>query len=310
VFSLEKQRALIDPVWGGIYQFSSAVDWGEPHFEKLMSYQAANLTAYARACQLTKRGDLLADARSLERYMNTFLSSSDGAFLVSQDADVGAHDRDGQFVDGHVYYGKDDAARRALGMPRVDDHVYPRENGIAIAAMVALYEATGDARPLARARRAADLVAGRLVDEEGRVWRTAEKTGARFLADAAAFSFGLARLAKHSGDARHGDDAKRIAERLRLDFMADASGSPPALFASTKDPSAMGVFARRRQPFAANVVAARAFAAIHAMNGDARALEAGRKVLRAIATPRRLAKQGRMTGAFLLACAELDVIDW
>ena len=48
VFSLQKQAALIDPVWGGIYQYSATTNWSEPHFEKLMTYQAVNLEAYAR----------------------------------------------------------------------------------------------------------------------------------------------------------------------------------------------------------------------------------------------------------------------
>ena len=30
----------IDPVWGGIYQYSAARDWDSPHFEKLMTFQA------------------------------------------------------------------------------------------------------------------------------------------------------------------------------------------------------------------------------------------------------------------------------
>jgi uncharacterized protein len=126
LFTLDKQRALIDPVWGGVYQYSAATDWASPHYEKLMPYQAANLDAYARAYAMTRDVRLLADARRIAGYMETFLSNPDGAFLVSQDADVGAHDEGAFFVDGDVYYRKDAEGRRKLGLPRVDAHVYPK----------------------------------------------------------------------------------------------------------------------------------------------------------------------------------------
>ena len=54
VFTLQKQRALLDPVWGGIYQYSAGSTWGEPHYEKLMTFQAPNLEAYARAYAETR----------------------------------------------------------------------------------------------------------------------------------------------------------------------------------------------------------------------------------------------------------------
>src|SRR5207244_4003494 len=46
-FTLAQMRALLDPVWGGVYQYSAGSTWNEPHYEKLMHYQAENLEAYA-----------------------------------------------------------------------------------------------------------------------------------------------------------------------------------------------------------------------------------------------------------------------
>ena len=40
---------LIDPVWGGVYQYSDEVNWLSPHFEKLMSFQADDLRLYSEA---------------------------------------------------------------------------------------------------------------------------------------------------------------------------------------------------------------------------------------------------------------------
>jgi uncharacterized protein YyaL (SSP411 family) len=33
---------LVDPVWGGVYQYSTDGDWDHPHFEKIMPFQAEN----------------------------------------------------------------------------------------------------------------------------------------------------------------------------------------------------------------------------------------------------------------------------
>lgn len=47
--TLRLQRKLIDPVWGGVYQYSVGGDWNEPHFEKIMQMQAENIRIYAQA---------------------------------------------------------------------------------------------------------------------------------------------------------------------------------------------------------------------------------------------------------------------
>jgi uncharacterized protein len=157
-FTLEKQKVMIDPVWGGIYQYSAAKHWKEPHYEKLMPYQASNLEAYARGSGPTGRKDFLDDAQKIAKYLNTILSSPEGGFYTSQDADVGSHDENAKFIEGDVYYRLNESERKKLGMPHVDDHVYAYENGLAIAAFCALYEVTNEPEVLARAIRAAEFI--------------------------------------------------------------------------------------------------------------------------------------------------------
>jgi uncharacterized protein len=127
--TLDANLRLIDPVWGGVYQYADEADWNSPHFEKLMSFQADDLRLYSEAYSRWKDPRYLAAAGSLYRYMTTFLSAPDGGFYVSQDADVSAQ------VSGHDFYPKDDAMRRALGMPRIDVHEYARETGWAVRAL-------------------------------------------------------------------------------------------------------------------------------------------------------------------------------
>lgn len=308
LFTLRQQRRLIDPVWGGVFQYSVRGVWNEPHFEKLMTIQGPCIEAWAAAHAATGDPALAADARRVADYVRAFLTDRDGAFLVSQDADVGAHDPKARFVDGHHYYALDDAGRRALGLPRVDRGVYPYQNGLAIAAFAALHSAAGAPEHLAAARRAAAVVTGRLMDTDGRL-RRETKHGAevRYLADAATFGRGLARLAEVTGDVELRVQAERIADVMLADFADPDTG---ALFGTTPDPSAAGVFAERRRPFRHNVTAARFLATLTRVTGDPRWRDAGRRLLAGIATPAGLAAEGRMVGDFLLALDELGLYRW
>jgi uncharacterized protein YyaL (SSP411 family) len=147
--TLDAATALIDPVWGGVFQYSEAGSWAHPHFEKIMSFQAQYIRQYSQAYALWKDPKYLAAARAIEGYLTTFLASPDGAFYVSQDADLD-HD-----TDGHTYYALGDADRRKLGMPRIDNNIYARENGWAISGLVAFYDVTNDPKVLAIAEKAA-----------------------------------------------------------------------------------------------------------------------------------------------------------
>ena len=136
--TLDEQLHLLDPAWGGVYQYSTDGDWNSPHFEKIMQMQAENLRIYSLAYGQFQDPKYLRAAQEIRRYLKTFLTSPEGAFYTSQDADV---------IEGHHsadYFALDDAHRRAQGIPRVDKHMYARENGWAINGLVALYAATGD----------------------------------------------------------------------------------------------------------------------------------------------------------------------
>jgi uncharacterized protein YyaL (SSP411 family) len=147
--TLDANQKLIDPVWGGVFQYSDQVDWTSPHYEKLLSYQADDLRLYSEAYSRWHRKTDLEAAQKLYSYLTTFLSAPDGAFYVSQDADVSAK------MTGKEFYAKDDTARRAAGMPKIDVHEYSRETGWAVRALCKYYDVTGDATALTRAERGA-----------------------------------------------------------------------------------------------------------------------------------------------------------
>jgi uncharacterized protein len=150
--TLAAQLHLIDPVWGGVCQYSTDGDWDHPHFEKIIQMQAENLRTYAAAYALWHDPSYLQTAKRIQRYLQNFLTSPDGAFYASQDADLvpGKHSAE--------YFRLSDSNRRKRGIPKVDQHVYSRENGWAINALTVLYAVTGDQTYLSDAIRAAHWI--------------------------------------------------------------------------------------------------------------------------------------------------------
>jgi hypothetical protein len=148
--TLDAALGLVDPVWGGVYQYSHGGVWTNPHFEKIMSFQAEDMRVYALAYRVYGDERYLKAARDIERYLLAFLRSPEGAFWASQDADPSPGEHGGD------YFALDDAGRRARGMPRVDASAYARENGWAITGLAHLFRATGDASTLEAAVKAAE----------------------------------------------------------------------------------------------------------------------------------------------------------
>jgi uncharacterized protein len=302
LFALDQQTQIIDPVWGGIYQYSTGGDWSHPHFEKLTSFQAGALDNYAAAYSLTHDVKWLTVAKTISGFMETFMTRADGAFYATMDADLNAHDPSKPFVSGHDYYASSDARRRALGLPRIDTHDYAADNGLAIGAYVTLYEATLDPHALAVAKRAAQHIVDTHSTDRGAVTHGLAGEGARlYLADNVAFGWALMRLYEATREPVWIERATRIADFLGSDFFDEKAGG---FWASNVDPSAIGVFAVRTKSFEDNVLALRFLARVakHAPSDSPRRLIA--RTLRALATPDQIKERGRMLGDFLLALEE------
>lgn len=309
LYTLEQQAALIDPVWGGIYQYSEGSTWRTPHFEKLMTYQAPALESYARAYQLTRDPVQLARARAMFDYLQRFLLRERGTFAGSQDADLHAHEPSKPFMRGAEYYAKPAHERLALGVPRVDPHQYGEDNGLAIAAYVSYFEVTADARALAAAERAATIVLAEHGSAAGGITHAPRKAAAvapelRFLADNAALGLALVRLYEATHVSRWREEAARLARFMLAELIDARSG---ALFANTADPAAVGVLAARRIPFDANVRALRFLLRLRAAQPElASELTAPiERLARYLMAPEVYKTSGRFLGELLLALDEL-----
>jgi uncharacterized protein YyaL (SSP411 family) len=283
------QRRLLDPVWGGVYQYSVGGDWNEPHFEKLVQMQAENLRVYALA--YARWGDPAdrAAAEAVHRYLRDFLTSPDGAFYVSQDADLvpGEHSAE--------YFDLDDAGRRARGIPRVDQHVYARENGWVIAALVQWAEISGEAAVAAEAERAARWIIEHRALSGGGFRHDERDAAGPFLGDTLAM--GRAFLALHQLTQQPEWLRRAVAA---ADFIARHfdRGALPGYASSHAE---TGVRPEPRPQFDENVNLARFASALARVTGRAEYRAMSERALRWLNAPEVTRERGFYVGGLLLA---------
>ena len=245
--TLDAARALIDPVWGGVFQYSEGGSWASPHFEKIISFQAQYLRQYSQAYALWKDPEYLKAARDIERYMVGFLLGPDGAFYVSQDADL---DRD---TDGHKFYALAEAGRLKLGLPRIDKHLYARENGWAISGLIAFYDVTNDQKALALAERAAKWVNDNRALPDGGFRHADNDRGGPFLGDTVAMGQAFLDLYAATGNRDWLTAAARAGDFISSAFRDEAGG----FLASKTSEIKIGVFARPARQIDDQILVAR-----------------------------------------------------
>jgi uncharacterized protein YyaL (SSP411 family) len=279
-------------VWGGVYQYSTDDDWKHPHFEKIMQMQAGNLRIYALAYALWHGPKDLQAAQAVESYLENFLTSAEGAFYTSQDADLvaGRHSAD--------YFKLDDKARRRRGVPRIDKHVYSRENGWAIDALAMFYSVTGDTNQLARATRAAEWVLANRSLPGGGFRHDEQDAAGPYLGDALAMSRAFLALYEVTADRRwlgHSEAA--------FQFMAKTFASKPGFVTAAMDPQ--GGFQPQPQ-YNENVSIARLGNILSQYTGKPEYRAAAENALRWIAAPEIADKRFSDVGGVLLADEELN----
>ncbi len=278
--TLKLAAKLIDPAWGGIYQYS-AEGWDEPHFEKIMSYQGDALRIYSLAYAQTKNQEYLKNAQAVRTFLKNFLTSPEGAFYTSQNADLVDGEHSGE------YFKLGDKERRAKGTPRVDKNSYGRENGWAISGMVALSIATGDSAPLKEAIKAAEWIQkNRALPNGG--FRHDTKDGKRlYLGDSLYMASAFLQIYAATADRKWLKSAENTGDFVRNHFtFKDAAGKTGG-FITGENPSAK-LFAPLPQRDE-NVAAARFFNLLHHYTGSKTAKEASDQAMRYLASPNPLA---------------------
>lgn len=233
--TLDAGSNLIDPIWGGVYQYSDAANWKSPHFEKIMSFQADNLRLYSEAYAQWGTQQYRSNAKAVYGYLTKFLSAPNGGFYTSQNADLNKQ------VDGHAFYALDGPARRKLGMPRIDKHIYARENGWAIRALARYADITGEQAPLERAIKAANFIIKSRGLNGGGFAHGANPQDRPYLGDSLAMSQALIALYRSTGDRAWLKRATAALDFINKRFKDDKLGG---YITAIPDPNATGVLAK------------------------------------------------------------------
>lgn len=295
--TLRLQLKLLDPVWGGLYQYSTHGDWSHPHFEKIMAVQAENMRTYALAYCLWHDQTYLDAAKKINQFLKSFLLSPEGAFYTSQDADVvrGQHSSE--------YFQLSDAKRRSKGIPRVDKHEYARENGWAINGLASLYAATADPQYLQEAQKAAAWVlANRSIPGGGFRHDAADPAGP-YLGDT--LSAGRAFLALYAvtGDRKWLASAEQAADFIGKHFKEPGDKGHPAGFATADITRSSGF---KPQPvLEENVMMARFANLLYRYDGKPANRQLAETAMRYLATPQIANQRIYLVSGILLADLEL-----
>jgi uncharacterized protein len=246
--TLDAALVLIDREWGGIYQYSDALDWSSPHYEKIMWYQANGLRQYVQAYALWKDPRYLAAAEDLKRFLLTKLRSAEGAFYTSQDADID------ETMPGKSFYALSAEERAKLGRePRIDTHIYARENGWAISGLLALYDATGDETALRAAERAAHYIVANRAIEGGGFSHGEDDQAGPYLGDTLAMGQAALDLYAATGERDWLSLADRAGEFIEAKFKDKQGGFRTTATAESSE----GVFAKEVKQFDEQAAATR-----------------------------------------------------
>ncbi len=229
------ESKVIDPVWGGVFVAARTDLWEHPIPEKRMLHQAAALTNFAEALDASHDDAWRKRIADVDRYVRGWMTSPDGTFYSTQ-KDEPPHLPPG--MNATTYYALDDAHRRALGIPPIDHGIYTDQNGRVVAAYVRAWEATGEARYLASARRATDALLAKRSSPDGWVvqvtatpglqsdarYRPTAADGRLYLAPQGELGLALVALYEATGEARYRDAALRIGEATRATLEAPSGG--------------------------------------------------------------------------------------
>lgn len=292
--TLDKQQLLLDPVWGGVYQYSHGKVWTNPHYEKLTIFQAHNIRTFALAYVLWNKEQDLKGAETTFAYTQNFLRSPDGVYYTSQDADLikGTH--------SESYFNGNDAERRKQGIPAVDKAIYSQENGLLIEAFATMYAVTADEKYLQAAETAARwIIKNRGLPGGGfRHGESADK-GGPYLVDNLRMGQGLLALATVTGKEEWLTRAEQNGQFIVKNLKGEVG------FLSNPLPkNGVGVFGEPVVRRGENIGVARYLNLLSAATGKKEFKEAARHAMSYLLIP-QIANQQR-TGGTLLADREFS----
>lgn len=294
--TLDQALNLIDREWGGFYQYSDERNWKSPHYEKIMPIQAQYMRLYIWAYAIWNEPRYLEAAKRIENYVSAFWTSPEGVFYTSQDADV-----DGELT-GHIFYALNGSERRRLGrIPKIDTHIYSRENGWMIASLASLYDVTGEQKYIEEAVRAARWILQNRNLLRGGFRHDVQDRAGPYLGDT--LSMGQAFLSLYVSTAdRKWLKSAEAAMRFIQKFFRDNQGG--GFIASSTPKGATGVFRKPIKQIEENVAIVRFGNSLFHYTGKTEYKHMAEYAMRYLLSPAIIKNKRFLTG-LLLADREL-----
>ena len=308
--TLLEVEQLLDPVAGGLFQYSDNGAWSSPHYERVMKTQAGVLEAYALAYAQTGGERWRRAASQIARHLTGPLRDPEsGFFYASQDADPPPSALEAG-LSAEDYYALDAAGRaRYMGQPRIDTHRYAEHNGRALAALARLATVKGDTSMLAELSRTARELLRFAERRPGAALRVphrlkGEKQPLTHLADQVEVARALLWLHVGTSDPTQLEAAFALARGFVAE-LSDPEGG--GFFAHSRDASLAGPLLDRQKPFAENARAALLLLELAAVGGDPSWRTIANRALLAIVTTEELKERaGSLGGALLALDAAVD----
>lgn len=277
--TLESQYGLLDPIWGGMYLYSSHGDWMHPNFEKTALSQAEDMRLYSQAYVYWQNPSFLLCAQKIAEYIDNFLTSPQGEFYTGQDAYLVLGKQD------PIYYQLDDQHRRELGIPKIDKNIYPKENGAVINAFTYMFMITGNRYYLQKAITAANSIIKNFGLPDGGFRHTIQNNEKLYLADTLVMSIGFLTLYKATTDYQYLMLSEKAIDFINKHFQ-NQTGSPGFVsFVDKKHPSKSTLDADE------NAVVVRITALLYHYTGNKTYKEMASKAMEYLVTPEVINKQ-------------------
>ncbi|MCX6658483.1 MAG: DUF255 domain-containing protein [Euryarchaeota archaeon] len=277
-------EGLCDMVEGGVFRYSVARDWHEPHFEKMLETNAGFLRNLIHAFEIFGHEKYAATARGVANYLlNSLRDPIDGGFYGSQDAD-------------EDYYGLSAKERLERRSPAVDRSVFAGWNSEAVTALLEAGFVLRERRYVDAAMAAWHYAVRQLWNPQIGLVRHLEGQETYLFADQVSFFESLLAVLELSRD----DQALEIAARL-LEGAHKAFADPDGGYADVmRKEDEIGELASPRRPLVENSKWSVALASYAMASHDASQIETAWEILRSF-TSKEVEAHGLFAAPYISA---------
>ena len=215
--TLDKAIALVDPVWGGVYQYSTQGKWDVPHYRKTIAAQAGHLRLYSLAYAQLRSTNYLNVTNAIVNYVKNFMLSDVGAFYSGQSDRINN-------IKPDEYFSLDKSGRECHGIPDIDKRLLSRENGWMIEALATHYEYCGSQQSLDLAITAAEWINKHCRTESGAYLTNIMTNKPMNLSDTLAMARAMLQLYRATLDKQYLTYACESAEFIHKNFKNSLCG--------------------------------------------------------------------------------------